>query len=236
MNKQYERTAAVLGDEAVEKLKKAKAAVFGLGGVGGYVCEALARSGIGTLIIVDNDEIDETNINRQIIALHSTKGRSKADVMEERLKDIDPEINIIKKKCFYLPENSDEVDLAGSSYVVDAVDTVTAKVEIITQAKKLGIPVISCMGTGNKTDPSQLRVADIAKTSVCPLAKTMRKLLRERDIKDVKTVYSTEAPVKKKSIEGNHRAPGSTAFVPPSAGLLIAAEVVKDIINDEEDL
>ncbi|MBQ2678056.1 MAG: tRNA threonylcarbamoyladenosine dehydratase [Firmicutes bacterium] len=227
MSEQFERLKRIIGENAFKRLRSSKVAVFGIGGVGGYVCEALARSGIGHIMIIDNDTVDTTNLNRQIIALHSTIGRKKTEVMEERLKDIDPDIEVIRKDCFYLPENSDETDLSDADYIVDAVDTVAAKTEIITQAKKAGRPVISCMGTGNKTDPSMLRVADISKTKICPLAKVMRKQLRDRGIDHVKVVYSEESPVNR---EGG-RIPGSTAFVPSSAGLMIAAEIVKELTD-----
>ena len=229
MSEQYARTEKIIGKDALDRLKKARVAVFGLGGVGGYVCEALARSGVGCLMIVDNDTVDITNLNRQIIALHSTLGRKKTQVMEERLKDIDPEIEVIRKDCFYLPENSHEIDLSGLDYVVDAVDTVAAKTELILQSKKAGVPVISCMGTGNKTRPDKLCVTDIAKTKICPLAKVMRKQLRDRGIEHVKVVYSEEEPVRNDPAGG--RTPGSTAFVPSSAGLMIAAEVVKELTD-----
>ena len=227
MSEQFERLKRIIGENAFERLRSSKVAVFGIGGVGGYVCEALARSGIGHIMIIDNDTVDTTNLNRQIIALHSTIGRKKTEVMEERLKDIDPEIEVIRKDCFYLPGNSDEIDLSDADYIVDAVDTVAAKTEIIMQAEKAGRPVISCMGTGNKTDPSMLRVADISKTKVCPLAKVMRKQLRDKGIEHVKVVYSEEAPVNRES----GRTPGSTAFVPSSAGLMIAAEIVKELTD-----
>ncbi len=227
MSEQFERLKKVIGKNAFERLRSSKVAVFGIGGVGGYVCEALARSGIGHIMIIDNDTVDTTNLNRQIIALHSTIGRKKTEVMEERLKDIDPDIEVIRKDCFYLPENSDETDISDADYIVDAVDTVAAKTEIIMQAKKAGRPVISCMGTGNKTDPSMLRVADISKTKICPLAKVMRKQLRDRGIEHVKVVYSEETPVNR----NGGRIPGSTAFVPSSAGLMIAAEIVKELTD-----
>ena len=231
MSEQFERLEKVIGGEAIEKLKSSKVAVFGLGGVGGYVCEALARSGVGCMMIVDNDTIDMTNLNRQIIALHSTIGRKKTEVMEERLKDIAPHMEVIRKDCFYLPENSHEIDLSDFDLIVDAVDTVAAKTEIICRAKEAGKPVISCMGTGNKTEPSMLRVADISETKICPLARVMRKQLKEKGVEHLKVVYSEETPVRNDRNAADGRTPGSTAFVPSAAGLMIAAEAVKELIN-----
>lgn len=226
-NNWLERTERLIGNDAIEKLKNSTVAVFGLGGVGGYVCEALARSGIGHLIIVDNDKIDITNINRQIIALHSTVGMLKTEAMEKRLKDINPEIEIIRHELFFLPENSDEIRLDDCDYIVDAIDTVVAKVELAVIGQNIGVPVISSMGTGNKLDASKLEVTDIYKTSVCPLARAMRKKLKEKGIKQLKVVYSKEIP----TAEVSGRAPASAAFVPPAAGLIIAGEVVKDMIK-----
>lgn len=225
MNDQSQRTRMLIGDEAVEKLKSSKVLIFGVGGVGSYVCEALARAGVGTLEIVDGDIVDMTNINRQLIALHSTVGRSKADVCAERMKDINPNINVIAKKCFYLPEKSDDFDFKSYDYIVDAIDNVTAKIDIIIRAKAAAVPVISSMGTGNKLDPASFKVADIEETKICPLAKVMRKELRKRGIKAVKVVYSEEEPVS----VGN-RTPASISFVPAAAGLLIAQAVVRDLI------
>ena len=238
MREQFARTQIIYGASSMEKLYAAKVAVFGVGGVGGYVAEALARSGIGHLLLVDNDTVSVTNINRQIIALHSTVGKSKVRVMKERCQDINPNIIIEEKECFFLPENNDSFDFEGYSYIVDAVDTVSAKIELIKKAKEAGVPVISCMGAGNKTDPTKFTVADISKTSVCPLARVMRRELKSRGIKDVKVVYSTESPVvteKGTEMKGGGIAPGSTAFAPSVAGLLIAATVVNDLARLKND-
>ena len=208
--------------------------------MGGYVAEALARSGVGALDLIDNDEVSLTNINRQIIALHSTVGRPKVDVMKERVLDINPECNVRIFQCFYLPETKNLFDFTEYNYVVDAVDTVTAKIQLIVQAKEAGVPIISSMGAGNKLNPASFEVADISQTSVCPLARVMRQECKKRGIKNVKVVYSKEKPVEskltaeeKKSAEqkGNGLAPGSCAFVPSVAGLIIASEVVKDLCN-----
>ena len=212
MKEQFRRTAMLLGEEAVEQLHRARVAIFGVGGVGGFVAEALARSGV-----------DITNINRQIIALHSTVGRQKTEVMKERILDINPEAEVEIRSCFFLPENQDAFDFSAYSYVVDAVDTVTAKLTIVEKCTKLHIPVISAMGAGNKLDPTGFEVADIAQTSVCPLAKVMRRELKRRGIYHLKVVYSKELPVT------NQRPPGSVAFVPSVAGLIIASEIVKDL-------
>lgn len=240
MQNQFSRTEIILGKYGVERLKKSRVAVFGIGGVGGYVAEALARSGVGALDLIDNDEVSLTNINRQIIALHSTVGRPKVDVMKERILDINPECNVRIFQCFYLPETKNLFDFTEYNYVVDAVDTVTAKIQLIVQAKEAGVPIISSMGAGNKLNPASFEVADISQTSVCPLARVMRQECKKRGIKDVKVVYSKEKPVEsklteeeKKSAEqkGNGLAPGSCAFVPSVAGLIIASEVVKDLCN-----
>ena len=227
MENQFERTELLLGKEAVEKLKSKRVAVFGVGGVGGYVCEALARSGVGELDIIDNDTVALSNINRQIIALHSTLGMYKVDAAEKRLLDINPDIKINKRKCFFLPETADEFDFSRYDYVVDAIDTVTGKLGLIECAEKAGVKIISSMGAGNKLDPTGFEVSDIFKTSVDPLARVMRKELRARGIKKLKVVYSREEPVK----TGQGSTPGSTAFVPSVAGLIIAGEVVSDLIG-----
>lgn len=227
----FQRTQLLLGTEAMEKLKNAHIAVFGVGGVGGYAAEALARSGVGRIDLIDNDVVSESNINRQIIALTSTVGRYKADVMKERISEINPEAQVNTYKIFFLPET--EMDFSGYDYIIDAIDTVTGKIEIITRADKAGVRVISSMGAGNKLDPSRFEVTDIYKTSVCPLARVMRRELKSRGIKHLKVVYSKEESIKPAEAitENGRQLPGSTAFVPPAAGLLIAAEVVKDIIN-----
>lgn len=236
MSEQFVRTEMLLGVDGVERLRNAHVAVFGIGGVGGYVCEALARSGVGTLGLIDNDVVSLSNLNRQIIALHSTVGQFKTDVMRDRILDINPDADVRVFHQFLLPENADEFPFADYDYIVDAVDTVSAKLEIICRAKSLGIPVITSMGAGNKLDGSGFKVADISKTSVCPLAKVIRLELKRRGIKGVKAVYSEELP--RKPIEGicdeppqgsRRSTPGSLAFVPSAAGLVIAGEVVRDI-------
>lgn len=238
------RTELLLGNKNMEKLKTAHIAVFGIGGVGGYVAEALARSGIGRLDLIDNDIISESNINRQIIALCSTIGRHKTEVMKERIKDINPECEVTEYRCFFLPENQADFDFAKYNYIVDAVDTVTAKIELVLAARRAKIPVISSMGTGNKLGPSRFRVADIYQTSVCPLAKVMRKELKKKGVEKLKTVFSDEEP-KKYAESGlcinlmsdnsektlKRSIPGSLAYVPSVAGLMMASEVIKDILN-----
>ncbi|MCH5272526.1 MAG: tRNA threonylcarbamoyladenosine dehydratase [Lachnospiraceae bacterium] len=254
MRKAWERTAYLLGEEALENLFEKHVALFGVGGVGGYVAEALGRCGIGHFTLVDNDTVSETNINRQIVATYDTIGRRKTEVMAERLRAIHPEVTVEIRNCFFLPETAGEFEFSSYDYVIDAVDTVTAKLELIACAKAAGVPVISSMGTGNKLDPSRFEITDIAKTSVCPLAKVMRRELKQRGITNVKVLYSKEEPIKpvvqkengvsaeenegdgKKTAGAVKRAkavPGSIAFVPSSAGLLIAAEVVKDLLQSD---
>ena len=223
MKEQFERTSLLVGEEAISKLNNSKVLIFGVGGVGGYVAEALARTGVGSITIVDKDTVSESNINRQIIALHSTVGRDKVDVLKERMLDINPELQVDARKCFFLPDNSNEFDFAQYDYIVDAVDTVTAKLQIIVQAKEAGVPVISAMGAGNKVHPELFEIADIYKTEMCPLAKVMRRELKERGIKKLKVVYSKEKPVYKGDV------PGSIAFSPSVAGLLMASEVIRDL-------
>ncbi|MBS5725544.1 MAG: tRNA threonylcarbamoyladenosine dehydratase [Clostridiales bacterium] len=236
MKEEHERTALLFG-EAIEHLYQCRVAVFGLGGVGGAVAEALARSGVGQLDLIDADVVSLSNINRQIIALHSTVGKYKTDVMAERIQDIDPDVQVRCHRLFYLPETAADFDFSVYDYVVDAVDTVSAKLSIIQEAKAVGVPVISSMGTGNKKNPSAFEIADISKTSVCPLARVMRIELRKRGISGVKVVYSKEMPVKSsKKIEmpkdsGRRSVPGSCAFVPPAAGLLLAGEVIRDLLG-----
>lgn len=233
MLEQFVRTALLLGDSAVQRLQKSHVIVFGVGGVGGYVVEALVRAGIGELSIVDNDVISESNLNRQIIALHSTIGRSKVDVLAERALDINPHIKIHKHQCFFLPETAAEFNFADYDYIVDCVDTVTAKISIIEHAQAAGKPVISSMGTGNKLNPMEFKVSLVEKSSVCPLARVMRRELKARGIKGVKCVYSEEQPANV-TVEGDEHgrhAPGSVSFVPGASGLLIASEVVKDIMH-----
>ncbi|MCR5746384.1 MAG: tRNA threonylcarbamoyladenosine dehydratase [Lachnospiraceae bacterium] len=248
MLNQFSRIQLLYGADNMEKLYRAKVAVFGIGGVGGFAVEALVRSGVGSFVLVDDDKVCLTNLNRQIIATRKTIGKYKVEVMEERIHEINPDAEVEVRKCFYLPETAHEFDFSEYSYVIDAVDTVTAKLEIIEQAKKCGVPVISCMGAGNKKDPTLFQVADIYDTTMCPLAKVMRHECRKRGIKDLKVVYSTEKPIRPledmsiscrtNSIcppEAQHKGterrdiPGSTAFVPSVAGLILAGEVINDL-------
>lgn len=240
---EFSRTELLIGQAALEKLQNSRVAIFGVGGVGGYVCEALVRSGVGHFDLIDNDTVSLTNINRQIIALHSTIGKLKVDVMKERMLDINPDVDVLVHPCFYLPETADQFDFSNYDYVVDAIDIVTGKIEIIVQADAHQVPVISSMGAGNKLNPAMMEVSDIYKTSVCPLARVMRRELKKRHIKHCKVVYSKEKAIQpsqaslekygadseenftKKSI------PGSTAFVPSVAGLILASEVIKDLIT-----
>lgn len=241
---QFSRTELLLGSEAMDILEKSKVAIFGIGGVGGYVCEALARSGIGEFDLIDNDTVCLTNLNRQIIATRRTVGQYKVDVMKDRILQINPDAVVNIHKCFFLPQNSDDFIFEEYDYVVDAVDTITAKLEIIMKAKENNVPVISSMGAGNKLDATAFKVADIYDTKVCPLAKVMRRELKKRSVEDLKVVYSEEMPVKlqeqsqsanesiqKKDDDSTLRkaVPGSIAFVPSVAGLIIAGEVVKDL-------
>lgn len=226
----HKRTAMLIGDEGVSKLKNARVAVFGLGGVGSYAAESLARSGVGSLTLIDGDKIAPSNINRQLYALHSTLGENKTAVAKKRIKDINPDTEVTEIKTFFLPENSHEIDFSKFDYIIDAVDTVTAKLEIIRRAKEAGVPVVSSMGTGNKLDPSALKIADISNTKVCPLAKVMRRELKKRGIENVPVVYSEEPPKEPKFSEftpEGKQSPGSMAFVPASAGLLMASHVVR---------
>lgn len=226
---QFIRSEILLGKENIEKLKNSHVVVFGVGGVGSYVCEALVRSGVGEITVVDSDTLSESNLNRQLIALHSTIGKKKVDVVEERIKDINPQCIVHKKDMFYLPDNGARIDFLGVDFVVDAIDTVTAKIDIIVRCKKQGIPVISSMGTGNKLDPTMLKIADIYETSVCPLARVMRRELKNRDIKSLPVVYSEEKPIE--PMGEDKRTPGSVAFVPSVAGLLIGGYVIKELIK-----
>lgn len=230
---QYSRTQLLLGEDAMEKLHNSRVAVFGIGGVGGYVCEALVRSGIGAFDLIDNDEVCLTNLNRQIIATRKTIGRYKTEVMKERMLEIDPEVRVITHECFFLPENADTFPFEEYDYVVDAVDTVTAKIELVMKCREKNVPIISSMGAGNKLEASAFKVADIYKTRVCPLAKVMRKELKKRGVERLKVVYSEEMPLSPKGETGEVTAkralPGSIAFVPSVAGLIIAGEIVKDI-------
>ena len=235
----FSRTELLVGNEKMNVLKNAHIAVFGIGGVGGYVVEALARCGVGCFDIIDNDTVSTTNLNRQIIALHSTVGRLKVDVMKERILDINPNAIVNTHACFFLEETKDQFDFSKYDYVIDAIDTVSGKIEIILESQRNNVPVISCMGTGNKMDPTKLEITDIYKTSICPLAKVMRKELKNRRVKKCKVLYSKEYPIKpvmteevlKEIPEGSTRRsiPASNSFVPSSAGLIIASEVVKDM-------
>lgn len=235
----YSRTRLLLGNNAMEKLHNATVAVFGLGGVGGYVVEALARSGIGGLVLVDHDTISPTNINRQIFATQNTIGQDKAEVAAQRVLAIDPRCKVTAIKKFYGPDTAAEFDFTGYDYVVDAIDTVTGKLALVTAAQAAGTPIISSMGTGNKLDPTKFQIADISKTSVCPLARIMRKECAKRGIKHLKVLFSTEDPIPsdpeaislEELPEGRRALPGSVAFVPSVAGLIIAGEVIKDLIK-----
>ena len=229
-NEQLSRTELLIGEAAVEKLRASRVTVFGVGGVGGFAVEALARSGIGTLDLVDSDTVALSNLNRQIISLHSTIGQSKVKAAADRIYDIDPTVKVNCHECFFLPENADSFDFSAYDYVIDAIDTVSGKIAIIEHAKSAGVPVISAMGAGNKLDPTAFRVADISKTKVCPLARVMRYELKKRGISGVKVVYSEEEPAKRES--GETRVPASIAFVPSVMGLIIAGEVIKDIIKE----
>ncbi len=233
VKEEFSRTGYVFGNESVDKLNKSRVAVFGVGGVGGYICEALCRAGVGHIDIFDRDTVSLSNINRQIIALHSTVGRAKVEVMKSRMLDINPDCEINAHNVFYLPENADEFNLSSYDYIADAVDTVSAKLEIAERAYKLGVPVISAMGAGNKTDPTRFEVADINDTSVCPLARVMRRELKARGIKKYKVVYSKEEPRKSGIIdpESGKAIPGSLSFVPSAMGLIMAGEIIKDILK-----
>ena len=237
MSEIFARTRLIFGNEAMERLSRARVALFGVGGVGGYAAEALARSGIGAIDIIDNDTVSESNLNRQIIALRSTVGMYKTDAAAARIHDINPDCAVTGHRIFFLPENKDCIDFRQFDYVIDAIDTVSGKLAVIECAKAAGVPVISCMGTGNKTDPSLLTVTDIYGPSVCPLARVMRHECRKRGIKKLKVVFSTEEPrTPRKTVTAANGKPdpGSTAFVPPAAGLLIASEVVRYIAEGEK--
>ena len=243
MAEEFSRTELLLGSNALEKLAQSRVAVFGIGGVGGYVVEALVRSGIGAVDLIDNDTVCLSNLNRQIIATRKTVGQYKTDVMKDRIMDINPECKVEVHRCFYLPETKDEFDFLQYSYVVDAVDTVTAKIQLVVQAEEAGVPIISSMGAGNKLNPADFEITDIYKTSVCPLAKVMRRELKKRNVKHLKVVYSKEEPITPTGnaeteqtgadVASKRRStPGSVAFVPSVVGLLIASEVVKDLIKE----
>ncbi|MCR5684181.1 MAG: tRNA threonylcarbamoyladenosine dehydratase [Lachnospiraceae bacterium] len=248
MLNQFSRTQLLLGPDAMKALSEKKVAIFGIGGVGGYVCEALVRSGIGAFDLIDDDKVCLTNLNRQIIATQKTVGKYKTEVMRDRMLDINPDAKVEIHKCFFLPENADDFPFSEYDYIVDAVDTVTAKIELIMRAQKEGIPIISAMGAGNKMDAGRLKIADIYDTKICPLARVMRRELKKRNVKNLKVVYSDEPPIRPLEDMSDscstHRIcppgaqhkcterraiPGSTAFVPAVAGLLIAGEIVKDL-------
>lgn len=229
MDNKFLRTYMLIGDKAAEKLKNSKAAVFGIGGVGGYAAEALVRTGIGSLDIIDKDVVDITNINRQIIAEMSTVGQEKTEVMYNRLKNINPDAEITPIKMFYMPDTADELDLTKYDYIIDAVDNVTAKIELIKRARECNVPIISSMGTGNKLHPEMLEITDIYNTSVCPLARVMRRELKKRGIQKLKVIYSKEEPMKSVISENGRHAPASAMFVPASAGIMLAGEVVRDL-------
>ena len=233
MTERFSRSAMLLGETSIEKLSKSHIIIFGAGGVGGYVFEALARSGVGKIDIVDSDVVNASNINRQIIAIESTLGIKKVEAAKKRALEINPDIKINAVDMFFMPDNAAEIDFSKYDYVIDAIDTVTGKIAIIEGAKTAEKPIISCMGAGNKLNPMGFKVADIAKTKICPLARAMRKLLKDRGIRNVKVVYSEEEAMKPKITEntGEKPVPGSVSFVPAAAGLLIASEVVKDLIN-----
>ncbi len=238
MDDRFSRTELLLGKSALDKLKSSRVAVFGIGGVGSYVVEALARSGIGALDLIDDDKVSVSNINRQLIAIENTVGRYKTEVAKERILQINPNIDVKTYNTFFLPENSKEFDFSKYDYIVDAIDTVTAKLELAVCAKAANVPIISSMGTGNKLDPTAFEVTDIFKTSVCPLAKVMRHELKKRGIDKLKVVYSKEVPMipledttEDASSHKKRQTPGSISFVPSVAGLIIAGEVIKDIVN-----
>lgn len=234
MENQYSRLELLIGENAVANIRQSKVAVFGVGGVGGYVVEVLARSGVGSICIIDNDKVNITNINRQIIALHSTIGEYKVDALEKRILDINPDCNVIKHKMFYLPDNADEIDLTGYDYVIDCIDTVAAKIELIKRCKSLSIPIICSMGTANKMNPLAFRITDLSKTNIDPLARVLRKKLRKIGITSLDVLYSEEQPQRlgneTLTDENTHPTPASNAFVPAAAGLIIGGEVVKRLI------
>ncbi len=247
MEEQFCRTELLLGSRAMERLAQSRVAVFGIGGVGGYVVEALARSGIGAIDLIDHDQVSLSNLNRQIIATRETVGKNKVEIMRERILAIHPDCKVTVHPCFYLPETAERFQFSNYSYVVDAIDTVTGKIQLILQAQEAGVPVISCMGTGNKLNPAEFMVADLYETTICPLAKVMRKELKKRGVEQLKVVYSREKPIavkQSKEILANHSqkpedsagrrkaVPGSVSFVPPVAGFILASEVIKDLIAD----
>ena len=236
ISEQDSRTAMLLGDAAMEKLKNSRVAVFGIGGVGGHLCEALARAGVGAIDLFDNDTVSVSNLNRQIVALHSTVGEPKVEVMKKRISDINPACAVRAYQTFYLPENADEYPLDGYDYVADAIDTVSAKIELVVRAERLGVPIIAAMGAGNRTDPTRFAVTDLFSTQGCPLARVMRRELKARGIRRLKVVFSDEPalrPIQAEGEEPSHKKtiPGSLSFVPSAVGLIMAREIVFDLIN-----
>lgn len=235
--RQFRRTEMIFGANAMEKLKNSRIAVFGIGGVGGHVVEALARSGVGAIDLIDNDVVHNSNINRQVVATLSNVGEDKVLAFEKRIKDINPDMVVHKHKCFFTPENSSQFDFNDYDYIADCIDTVTGKIELVLRAQEAGVPIISSMGTGNKINPADLEVSDIFKTSVCPLAKVMRRELKKRGVKKLKVVYSKEIPIVPQEIKIDKESKkvliGSNAFVPATAGLIIASEIIKDITKKE---
>lgn len=235
MDERFSRTERLLGADGMEKLRNARVAVFGVGGVGSYIAEGLARCGVGQIDLIDSDDVDITNLNRQLEAVENTVGKPKAQAMKERILQIDPGCRVTVHECFFLPENSEQFDFTKYDYIADAVDTVTAKIELVMKASRDNVPIISSMGTGNKLSPAMLEVSDIYKTSVCPLARVMRQELKKRGIKKLKVVYSKEEPIKAapSAEDDPHRRniPASAVFVPGTAGLIIASEIVKDIVK-----
>ena len=232
MDNQFSRTELLIGSQAMERLAGSRVAVFGIGGVGGFVCEALVRSGVGSFDLIDSDIVSITNLNRQIIATRKTMGRDKVEVMKERILEINPEARVTTRKCFFLPENAQDIPFDEYDYIVDAMDTVTAKIELIMRAREKGIPIISSMGTGNKLDPSAFRITDLFKTNVCPLARVMRREMKKRGVKKLKVLYSEEKPIPRYIDQST---PGSISFVPAVAGLMIGGEVIKDLIAAEAE-
>lgn len=235
MLNQFSRTELIIGKEGIKVLQNSRVAIFGIGGVGSYALEALARGGIGNFILIDKDEVDETNINRQIIATHKTIGMPKVEVAKDRILDINPSANIETRQEFFTSDSPEILD-NSIDYIIDCMDTVASKIELVLRAQKLNIPIISCMGTGNKLDPTKFEVTDIYKTSVCPLAKIMRKELRARGVKELKVIYSKEEPLKVHSIIDERQVVGSISFVPSVAGLFIAGEVIKDILKNDKEM
>lgn len=235
MLNQFSRTELIISKEGIKVLQNSKVAIFGIGGVGSYALEALARGGIGNFILIDKDEVDETNINRQIIANHKTIGMPKVEVAKDRILDINPSANIETRQEFFTSDSPEILD-NSIDYIIDCMDTVASKIELVLRAQKLNIPIISCMGTGNKLDPTKFEVTDIYKTSVCPLAKIMRKELRARGVKELKVIYSKEEPLKVHSIIDERQVVGSISFVPSVAGLFIAGEVIKDILKNDKEM